>query len=150
MPAPVTPDPWFAVPPRGEVPIAFLPIRIETRFGKAADGSPQLWVRIYPDDIHVDSFERGLTAAESAARSSFLANPTAAGWTALAAQFGPGRAAWIASPGAATSGTKTSDWTTAATTALLPVRFIVCAYDDENNVTRQAGAEIADGLTLSP
>jgi hypothetical protein len=147
---PVTPDPWFAVPPRGEVPIAFLPVRIETRFGKADDGTAQLWVRIYPDDIHVDSFERGLTAAESAARSSFLANPTAAVWTALAAQFGPGRAAWIASPGAATSGTKASDWTTAATTALLPDRFIVCAYDDENNVTRQAGAEIADGLTLSP
>ena len=148
--APVTPDPWFAVPPRGEVPIAFLPVRIETRFGKAADGSPQLWVRIYPDDIHVDSFEPGLTAAESAARSAFLANPAVTNWTALAAQFGPRRAAWIASPGAATSGTRTSDWTTAATTALLPDRFIVCAYDDQNNVTRQAGAEIADGLTLSP
>ena len=104
------------MPPRGEVPIAFLPIRIETRFGKAADGSPQLWVRIYPDDIHVDSFERGLTAAESAARAAFLGNPTATNWTALAAQFGPRRLAWIASPGAATSGTKTADWTTAATT----------------------------------
>ena len=150
MPDITTPDPWFAVPPRGEVPIAFLPVRIETRFGKASDGSPQLWVRIYPDDIHVDSFEPGLTAVEKAARSTFLANPTATNWTALAAQFGPRRAAWIASPGASTSGTKTSDWTTAATTALLPDRFIVRAYDDRNNVTRQAGAEIADGLTLGP
>jgi hypothetical protein len=147
MPDVVTPDPWFAVPPHGEVPIAFLPVRIETRFGKASDGSPQLWVRIYPDDIHVDSFEPGLTAVESVARSTFLANPTATSWTALAAQFGPRRAAWIASPGASTSGTKNSDWTTAATTALLPDRFIVCAYDDQNNVT---GAEIADGLTLGP
>ena len=150
MPDTPTPDPWFAVPPRGEVPIAFLPVRIETRFGKASDGSPQLWVRIYPDDIHVDSFEPGLTAAESTARSTFLASPTATNWTALAAQFGPRRAAWIASSGASTSGTKTSDWTTAATTALLPDRFIVCAYDDRNNVTRLAGAEIADGLTLGP
>jgi hypothetical protein len=150
MPDAVTQDPWFAVPPRGEVPIAFLPVRIETRFGKAADGTPQLWVRIYPDDVHVDSFEPGLTADESAARSTFLANPTATNWTALAAQFGPRRAAWIASTGAASSGTKASDWSTAATTALLPDRFIVCAYDDQNNVTRQAGAEIADGLTLGP
>lgn len=146
----VTQDPWFAVPPRGEVPIAFLPVRVETRFGKADDGSPQLWVRIFPDDIHVDSFEQGLTATESAARSTFLANPTATNWTALAAQFGPRRAAWIASPGAAASGTKSSDWTAAATTALLPDRFIVCTFDDKNNVTRQAGAEIADGLTLGP
>lgn len=145
-----TQDPWFAVPPRGEVPIAFLPIRIETRFGKATDGAPQLWVRVFPDDIHVDSFEPGLTAAEAAARTAFLAAPTAANWTALATQFGPRRAAWIASPGAASSGTKASDWTTAASTALLPDRFIVCAYDDKNNVTRQAGADIADDLTLGP
>jgi hypothetical protein len=150
MPDAPTPDPWFAVPPRGEVPIAFLPVRIETRFGKASDGSPQLWVRIYPDDVHVDSFEPGLTAAESVARNTFLASPTATNWTALAAQFGPRRAAWIASSGASTSGTKASDWTTAAATALLPDRFIVCAYDDRNNVTRQAGAEIADGLKLGP
>src|SRR5581483_6502089 len=150
MPDAPTPDPWFAVPRRGGVPIAFLPVRIETRFGKASDGSPQLWVRIYPDDIHVDSFEPALTAEEKAARNTFLASPTATNWTALAAQFAPRRAAWIASSGASTSATKASDWTTAATTTLLPDRFIVCAYDDRNNVTRQAGAEIADGLTLGP
>src|SRR5581483_4255359 len=119
MPDAPTPDPWFAVPPRGEVPIAFLPVRIETRFGKASDGSPQLWVRIYPDDIHVDSFEPALTAEEKAARNTFLASPTATNWTALAAQFAPRRAAWIASSGASTSATKASDWTTAATTTLL-------------------------------
>jgi hypothetical protein len=141
---------WFGVPPRGEVPIAFLPVRIETRFGKAADGSPQLLVRVFPDDVHVDSFEPALTTAESAARTTFLASPTATAWTALAAQFGPRRAAWIASPGAASSGSKASDWMQAATTALLPDRFIVCAYDDEGTATRQAGANIADGLTLGP
>jgi hypothetical protein len=141
---------WFDVPPRGEVPIAFLPVRIETRFGKAADGSAQLLVRVFPDDVHVDSFEPALTTVEASARTTFLNNPTAAGWTALAAQFGPRRAAWIASPGAATSGQKASDWTQAATTTLLPDRFIVCAYDDRGTVTRQAGAAIADGLTLGP
>lgn len=141
---------WFAVPPRGEVPIAFLPVRIETRFGKAADGTPQLWVRVFPDDIHVDSLEPALTAAESAARTAFLANPTASAWTGLAQQFGPERAAWIASAAAGTSGSKASDWTQPGTTAMLPDRFIVCAYDDQGNVTRVAGTNIADGLALSP
>jgi hypothetical protein len=141
---------WFAISPRGEVPIAFLPVRIETRFGKATDGTPQLLVRVFPDDVHVDSFEPALTAAESVARATFLASPTATAWTALAAQFGPRRAAWIASQGAASSGSKISDWTQAAITALLPDRFIVCAYDDKGTVTRQAGADIADGLILGP
>jgi hypothetical protein len=150
MAADPTATSWFDVPPRGEVPIAFLPVRIETRFGTAADGSAQLLVRVFPDDVHVDSFEPALTDAESAARAQFLANPTATGWMLLAQQFGPARAAWIASPGAAMSGSKASDWTTPGTTALLPDRFIVCAYADDGTVTRQMGAEIADGLTLSP
>lgn len=141
---------WFAVAPRGEVPIAFLPLRIETRFGKASDGSAQLWVRVFPDDVHVDSFEPALTDEESSARTTFLANPNATAWTALAAQFGARRAAWIASAGAGATGSKASDWTSAATTGLLPDRFIVCAYDDKGAVTRQAGAEIADGLALGP
>ena len=140
---------WFAVPPRGEVPIAFLPVRIETRFGSAATGAPELWVRVFPDDIHVDSFEPALTVAESTARTAFLASPTAAAWTGLAQQFGPERAAWIASTAAGTRGSKASDWTQPATTAILPDRFIVCAYDDEGNATRIAGANIADGLALS-
>jgi hypothetical protein len=141
---------WFAVPPRGEVPIAFLPVRIETRFGAAQDGTPQLLVRVFPDDVHVDSFEPALTATESTARKRFLASPTETAWRTLASQFGPRRAAWIASPGAASSGTKTADWTQAATTALLPDRFIVCAYADDGTVTRQAGADIADGMALGP
>ncbi|HSY84877.1 MAG TPA: hypothetical protein VK807_24140, partial [Gemmatimonadaceae bacterium] len=141
---------WFAVPPRGEVPIAFLPVRIETRFGTAADGTPQLWVRVFPDDIHVDSFEPALTAVESTARAAFLANPSATAWTVLCQQFGPERAAWIASTAAGASGSKTSDWTQPGTTAMLPDRFIVCAYDDQGNATRVAGANIADGLALSP
>ena len=141
---------WFANPLQGQAPIAFLPVRIETRFGSAADGSPELWVRVFPDDVHVDSFEPALTLAESAARTAFLANPTQAAWAALAGQFGALRAAWIASDGAASSGSKSSDWTMAAKTGLLPDRFIVCAFDDTGAVTRQAGADIPDGLSLGP
>ena len=70
---------WFANPPQGQVPIAFLPVRIETRFGSAADGSPELWVRVFPDDVHVDSFEPALTAAESVARTRISREPDAGG-----------------------------------------------------------------------
>jgi hypothetical protein len=44
------------------LPITLLPVRIETRFaGKAA--SPQLQVRLYPDDAHVDQHDPRLTRA---------------------------------------------------------------------------------------
>lgn len=43
------------------VPFLMLPVRIETRF--ASDAS-SLRIRIFPDDIHIDSHLRGLTEAE--------------------------------------------------------------------------------------
>jgi hypothetical protein len=150
---------WFAVPPTSSVPIAFLPMRLETRFMSDTSGQPQLWVRAFPDDVHVNSFEPELTAVEAAARKAYLADPNVtaadpnkrlAAWARIAQQFGAARAAWIVSPAAATSGTKASDWTRAATTALLPDRLIFSAYDAEGGVVRLAGAEITDGLALGP
>ena len=35
------------------LPIAFFPVRLETRFVQV-QGAPQLLVRIYPDDVHID------------------------------------------------------------------------------------------------
>jgi hypothetical protein len=64
---PDEPQQWFAVPLRGEVPIAFLPVRIETRFGNATDGSAQLLVRVFPDDVHGD---RGFGTGQVFGRSN--------------------------------------------------------------------------------
>ena len=158
---PQTPDgkPWFAQTLQAAVPIAFLPLRLETRFCADSNGQPQLWIRAFPDDVHVDSFEPELTAAELAARQAFLANPDASSadankrlgaWRSLAQRFGAARAAWIVSPDAGTAGSKASDWTRAATTHLLPERLIFTAYDAAGGVLRQAGAAIADGLALGP
>jgi hypothetical protein len=150
---------WFAQPLHAAVPIAFLPLRLETRFATDSTGQPQLWVRAFPDDVHVDSFEPELTAAELVARQAVLANPDPAAadadkrlaaWASIAQRFGAARAAWIVSPGAATAGSKASDWARPASTALLPDRLIFTAYDAEGGVVRQAGAEIADGLALGP
>ena len=150
---------WFAEPLQGNVPIAFLPLRLETHFATDDTGQPQLWVRAFPDDVHVDSFEPELTSAELAARRAFLADPAAtsgdaairlAAWAGIARRFGPARAAWIVSPAAGAAGSKASDWTRPPSTALLPDRLIFVAQDATGLIVRQAGAEIADGLALGP
>ena len=46
-----------------DYPVVLLPVRIETRFKQSAVG-PQLWVRIYPDEIVADLHEPELTETE--------------------------------------------------------------------------------------
>jgi hypothetical protein len=50
------------------IPLVLLPIRIETRF---SDDQRQLRVRIYPDEIHLDRLEPGLTDDERSAGVSY-------------------------------------------------------------------------------
>ncbi len=96
--------------PRGNVdrlpdqtPFVLLPVRLETRFGKAG-GQDQLWVRIYPDDISIDTFEQTLSNAEVANAKLYwqriwAADHAEAGeraaWRALASAHGSGRAGYI-------------------------------------------------------
>lgn len=55
----------------GGVPILLLPFRLETRFKQLGDGSTELWIRVYPDEISVAAFEERLSAAEVAAARAF-------------------------------------------------------------------------------
>jgi hypothetical protein len=89
----------------GTLPILMFPVRIETRFRTAAAGTPQLWVRIYPDDCQVDAFETLLTQSELDTVIAFWTATWRAGtideaqergaWKALVASSGSPRAAYL-------------------------------------------------------
>ena len=93
-----------------DVPILLLPVRIETRFMRAGDGTRELWVRVFPDDVAVHTHEKTLTRDEAAAGIAYwtamhrLAGLQGeekearkkAAWRLLAEPYGGARAGWIA------------------------------------------------------
>jgi hypothetical protein len=102
---------------RTDVPIVLLPVRLETRFRRSQ--SPrvpsELLIRVYPDDIHRDTHEPGLTMEEERWGKHFWRETWRAGraapsdpayasrraqelsaWRQLATRFGAARAAYVA------------------------------------------------------
>jgi hypothetical protein len=87
------------------LPFLLFPVRVETRF--KTSGEPpqsQLWVRIYPDDCSIDTFEDTFSAAELANaklywqaiwRAGGIEGDQRAAWSNLVAAHGSGRASWI-------------------------------------------------------
>lgn len=88
-------------------PLVLLPVRIETRFvnvGSTDAPRHQLWVRIYPDDCSIDTFESALSDTEVANAKLYWQGIWRAGgeedderaaWRALVAAHGSGRAGYI-------------------------------------------------------
>ena len=90
-------------------PFLLFPLRIETRFknlGVDANGTNQqeLWVRVFPDDALVDSFEETLSDAELEGIRLFWQNYWKAGgietqergaWMGLVNNFGAGRSGYL-------------------------------------------------------
>ena len=90
------------------LPFVLFPVRIETRFASAAGSRDaakrQLWVRIYPDDCSIDTFEDLLSATELAnaklywqaiSRAGGIEADQRAAWSSLVAAHGSGRAGYI-------------------------------------------------------
>lgn len=85
-------------------PVLLFPLRLETRFKPSPAGTPQLWVRVYPDACLVDGFEDSLSASEVQNGTAFWAAVWRAGgdqgleraaWRELVSAAGAGRAGWI-------------------------------------------------------
>ena len=91
-----------------QTPLLLLPVNIQTRFVDPVDGRHELWVRIYPDQIAVNSHEPELTDREGSDGQAYwntvwdAGNPPAdpddvkAPWRTLVSLYGAQRAAWIA------------------------------------------------------
>ena len=89
------------------VPFALLPVRLETRFVRLGEGDAtrsQLWVRIYPDDCWIDTFEPTLSTTELVNAQLYWERIWQAGgieadqraaWRGLVAAHGSGRAGYI-------------------------------------------------------
>jgi len=136
-------------------PLLLLPVRLETRFawtdGKsrrfdAGRGfTPQLLVRVYPDEIHLDSHEPELTPGEQKAGAEFARAMRAASdfkhqrqaWGALIGVVGANRASWIAAMVAdrVTPGSRPARMSRPMHARLLPDRWI-------------AFVDLPDGSTL--
>lgn len=106
-PIPVVPfTPELAVPLAFSLnqPIALLPVRLETRFSPLPTGGTELRVRVYPDSVHIDTHEPGLTEDELTWGKHFweqtwraVTNEPAQqlAWRQLVERFDANRAAWI-------------------------------------------------------
>jgi hypothetical protein len=107
-PPPIGPVPIRSLGPDAQTPLLLLPVHIQTRFVDTTNGQPELWVRVFPDQIAVNSFEAPLTAQEitdgqtywtalwSAGNPPPTPDAAQAPWRLLASTYTPQRAAWIA------------------------------------------------------
>ncbi len=79
--------------------IALFPIKLETRFVENAN---KLRIRVYPDQIAVDSHREGLSEIEKKARDVYNAQPDKrAAWRTIFNNFRAERASWIIQSGSA-------------------------------------------------
>jgi len=158
-----------------DLPLVLLPVRLETRFFPAAGGATELRIRVYPDQIHLDTHEPQLSADERDRGTRYWQDDWAAGadvdarrdaWRTLADRFGPARAAWIVRaleptnlaqrPGTPpvfpvlTDPPAEQAWTRAPRARLLPDRWTAILHSAGSVALTTTGATIPRPLAVGP
>src|SRR4051794_5893173 len=154
----------------GKVPVALLPVRIETRF---ADGGTTLHIRVFPDQVHLDAHEPAFTDDERAGAEWYwnerwpaLDDPERAerAWSTLAARFRPGRARYLLdtlrptnvdrapaeAPAFPPTATRAGSWTRAVEATALPERWVAIGFQDTLEVFRIWSDRVPDRLAAGP
>ena len=145
------------------LPIMLLPLRVETRFKET-----ELWVRVFPDEIAINSHEKLLTAREQTFGVAYwkalhaAANDDArkAAWQELVKRFGANRAAWVALQTKPTNDNplefpkldlaKPDSWTEAPHSRVMPDRFVLMLFRAERLVQSALGNPIDDIVVTGP
>ncbi|RKN60021.1 hypothetical protein D7231_33630 [Streptomyces klenkii] len=134
----------------GRLPVAMLPVRIETRF----DSATRLQVRVFPDQVHIDAHDPALTADEAEGARWYWnerwragledAAAAKAAWQGLTSRFRPGRAAYLVKamtpantphegdPAFPDVPSRAATWSRAPMATALPDRFCVVGLGNED------------------
>ena len=144
-----------------DLPLLLLPVRLETRFMPSAAGS-DLLIRVYPDDVQIDSHERDLTGDERAWGDAYWNQVRAApgdegversAWTQLVVRYGADRAAWVVvSSQSAGAGpvVPVDAWRSAPRARLLPDAWTAMGYRGGQRIFAATGAPIPDPIATGP
>ncbi|HST37833.1 MAG TPA: hypothetical protein VLK25_14545, partial [Allosphingosinicella sp.] len=138
-------------------PVLLMPLRIETRFKTAAEfggESDELWVRVYPDDISIDSFEPSLTQSEARAaeiRKDYaprnLADPPPENVTRQATTV---IVAYLEFPADDTVPVRESTWSQVPLAMTLPDRLVLLGYNGDTLTLERLGNPIPAALAVAP
>lgn len=144
-------------------PILLLPVRLETRYFRPPTGNAQLLVRVFPDDIHLESHDPDLTQDEVERTLRYRTLFKAAGdstddrlraWQELVAAVGAPRAAYLHTQAKMDErnppdlqGTR-QGWARAPLARSLPDRWAAAGFRGGQRVVSAFGRAIPDPLPV--